>query len=187
MGAPKLQTPAEMRAEIAALPAGMHGEVLGPGDWRAMGRPGVDHRSAAKWLVRGLSPDDRDGGGGWWIDVEPEVELGERLFVPDLAGWRIEGGDLAFLDENPVKRAPDWVCEILSRSTQRADRALKLPVYAAAGVGHVWVVDPAARSIEVYAVQNGLAALVAAVTAGKSAVLPPFSLDVDVEALFRRG
>ena len=46
--------------------------------------------------------------------------------------------------------APDWVCETLSKSTERTDRADKLPIYANAGVQHVWLLDPRTQSLEVY-------------------------------------
>jgi hypothetical protein len=37
---------------------------------------------------------------------------------------------------------PDWVCEVMSRSTEKLDRDEKLPYYAEHGVRHVWLVDP---------------------------------------------
>ena len=70
--------------------------------------------------------------------------------VPDLAGWRRER-----LPEIPdgagIELAPDWVCEVLSPSTERLDRELKLPRYALAGVAHLWLLDPLARRLEVFA------------------------------------
>lgn len=50
--------------------------------------------------------------------------------------------------------APDWVCEILAPSTARTDRALKMPIYAREGVPHLWLVDPDARTLEVYRLQD---------------------------------
>jgi Uma2 family endonuclease len=50
--------------------------------------------------------------------------------------------------------SPDWVCEILSPSTSRTDRAIKMPVYAREGVAHLWLVDPDAQTLEVYALQE---------------------------------
>ncbi len=47
--------------------------------------------------------------------------------------------------------APDWVCEILSPSTARTDRILKMPIYAREGVAHLWLVDPDLQTLEVYA------------------------------------
>jgi Uma2 family endonuclease len=45
--------------------------------------------------------------------------------------------------------APDWLCEVLSPSTVATDRGRKLPLYHREGVGHVWLVDPLARTLEV--------------------------------------
>jgi Uma2 family endonuclease len=44
----------------------------------------------------------------------------------------------------------DWVCEILSPSTERLDRAKKLPAYARHEVGHAWLLNLAARTLEVF-------------------------------------
>lgn len=46
--------------------------------------------------------------------------------------------------------APDWICEVISKSTETVDRNQKLPLYANQGVGHVWLVDPIAMTLEVY-------------------------------------
>ncbi len=45
--------------------------------------------------------------------------------------------------------APYWVCEVVSPSTARLDRTGKLPIYARSGVGHAWLLDPDARTLEV--------------------------------------
>lgn len=184
--APKLPTFDELYAEILALPQGSTGEILGPGDWRTMARPGGRHALVSRKLARSLEGCDRMfGGTGWWIEVEREIRLDpEHLFVPDLAGWRVDEPP-DFVDDNPITVTPDWVCEILSRSTQRADRAVKLPVYAACGVGHVWVVDPEGRTLEVYETGGGRPIMVAALRGEASQVLPPFSELFDVGALWK--
>jgi Uma2 family endonuclease len=51
--------------------------------------------------------------------------------------------------------APDWVCEVLSRSTSRSDRSEKLPLYARASVGNAWLVDPIDRTLEVLRLEHG--------------------------------
>jgi Uma2 family endonuclease len=38
---------------------------------------------------------------------------------------------------------------VLSPSTAAHDRAAKLPAYAREDVGHVWLIDPALRTLEV--------------------------------------
>jgi Uma2 family endonuclease len=73
--------------------------------------------------------------------------------VPDLAGWRRER--LPVLPtEAYLTLAPDWVCEVLSPSTNKLDRAEKLPVYAREGVLHIWLVDPLSHLLEVLRLEN---------------------------------
>ena len=57
--------------------------------------------------------------------------------------------------------APDWICEIVSPSTGRLDRSRKMRVYAREGVAHAWLVDPLARTLEVYRLADGLWTLAA--------------------------
>ena len=96
----------------------------------------------------GVSQFGRGGPGGWWILFEPELHLEADVLVPDLAGWRCER-----LPKPPetaaIDLAPDWVCEILSPSTEKLDRARKLPAYAPRGVSHAWLVNPTSRTLEV--------------------------------------
>ena len=53
-------------------------------------------------------------------------------------------------DTAAITLAPDWICEVLSESTEAVDRAEKMPVYAREGVRHVWLVDPGLRTLEVF-------------------------------------
>jgi Uma2 family endonuclease len=47
-----------------------------------------------------------------------------------------------------LRSRPEWVCEILSPATARDDRVVKMPIYARAGVGHIWLIDPDLRALE---------------------------------------
>jgi Uma2 family endonuclease len=114
-------------------------------------RPAGPHGSVFTTLVGELEPPfgrGRGGPGGWIILGEPELHLGEDVCVPDLAGWRRER--LSSTDHIYFEIAPDWVCEVLSRSTERHDRAKKLRIYARAGVSYAWLVSPRARTLETY-------------------------------------
>ena len=51
--------------------------------------------------------------------------------------------------------APDWVCEVLSPGTRRIALTDKREIYGAAGVGHLWFVDPLARTLEAFARGEG--------------------------------
>ncbi|MDZ7754479.1 MAG: Uma2 family endonuclease [Gammaproteobacteria bacterium] len=140
--------------DIIALPENLVGEIL-HGQLHTHPRPAPRHSRAYSALGYTLgSPFDggHGGPGGWWILDEPELHLGPDVVVPDLAGWR-----RARMPELPTtawfELAPDWACEILSPSTARIDRAVKMPLYAREGVQHLWLVDPDARTLEVYRLQ----------------------------------
>ena len=92
----------------------------------------------------------RGGPGGRWILDEPELWLVDfEPVVPDLAGWRVERmPDLP--DTAYFTVVPDWICEVLSKSTESIDRGEKLPLYAAHGVRHAWLIDPIAKTLEVH-------------------------------------
>ena len=51
--------------------------------------------------------------------------------------------------------APDWICEVVSPSTEAIDRGRKLRIYAREGVAHAWLVDPLRRTLEVLALVAG--------------------------------
>src|SRR5262245_29022246 len=117
-------------------------------------RPSPPHANAASVLgieLGGPFQRGRGGPGGWWILDEPELWLVElEPMVPDIAGWRVER--MPTMPETAYfSVVPDWVCEVLSKSTESIDRNQKLPIYEAQGVQHVWLVDPIAKTLEVYA------------------------------------
>lgn len=120
-------------------------------------RPASPHARVSSMLERRLGrafDDGEDGPGGWWIITEPELHLGEHRMVPDLAGWRRERMP-EYPDTSGCRVAPDWLCEIQSPSNARYDRVVKLPRYAEHNVTHVWLVDSAAKTLEVLRLENG--------------------------------
>ena len=60
------------------------------------------------------------------------------------------------LDKNGCKGAPDLVIEILSPSTVRHDRFVKLGLYQRAGVREYWIVEPETQTVQVYTLENGI-------------------------------
>jgi len=126
------------------------------GELYASPRPAFPHARAAVVLVGKLGSafDFGDGPGGWLLLIEPELHFGNDVLVPDIAGWRRER--LPSTPNEPyLTLAPDWVCEVLSPSTEYIDRGKKLRTYAREGVAHAWLVDPLRQSLEVLALKSG--------------------------------
>ena len=120
-------------------------------------RPGPPHASVASQIGMVLGPPFHrgiGGPGGWRILDEPELHLGEHVVVPDLAGWRRERMPV-LPGQAFFTLAPDWVCEVLSPTTERADRGRKLRIYAEAAVAHAWLVKPTDRTLEVLRLREG--------------------------------
>ena len=141
--------------DLEALPPHQVGEIIA-GELYASPRPATPHALAASSLGGELIRPfqrGRGGPGGWLILDEPELHLGADVLVPDLAGWRRER--MPQMPRAPaLTLAPDWLCEVLSPSTEERDRAAKLPVYARAGVRHVWLVDPDVRTLELFRLED---------------------------------
>jgi Uma2 family endonuclease len=174
--------------DLEKLPPNVIGELIG-GELYASPRPASPHNRAASQLLfevigafdRGLS-----GPGGWLILSEQELHLGRDVLVPDLAGWRRER-----MPEMPhtvgFTVAPDWVCEVLSPSTERLDRARKMGVYAREAVGHLWLVNPVLRMLEVYRLEGGRWVVLGTYADAETVRAEPFeALALNLGALWTR-
>ncbi len=142
-------------ADLLKLPDNVVGEIVG-GQLVTSPRPGPAHAFAATGLTISIGSPfhfGNGGPGGWLILAEPELHLGKEILVPDLAGWRVERMP-AHPTESYFELPPDWICEILSPSTARFDRVEKMPVYAQYRVPYLWLIDPIARTLEAYALDN---------------------------------
>lgn len=161
--------------DLLALPENRVGEII-HGTLYSQPRPRPRHvRASTRIGARLDGPFDlgEGGPGGWWILDEPELHLGGDVLVPDLAGWKRERMP-RLPDAAWFELAPDWVCEVLSPSTARTDRVLKLPRYAAEGVAHCWLIDPDARTLEAYENQSGRWLLLGAWAEADTPPAPPF-------------
>ena len=58
------------------------------------------------------------------------------------------------IDDKGLNGAPDMIIEILSPSTSRRDRTVKLNKYQNAGVREYWIVDPIDKTIAVHILDN---------------------------------
>lgn len=67
--------------------------------------------------------------------------------------------DRSKTDNRGCKGTPDMVIEILSPSTRRHDRLVKLNLYQKAGVREYWIVSPEEQTVEVLLLENGILTL----------------------------
>lgn len=137
--------------DLRQVPDHLVAEIL-DGELFATPRPALPHARTGSALgseLHGPFDQGRSGPGGWWILFEPELHVQLDVLVPDLAGWR--RARLPTIPNEPfMTLAPDWVCEVLSPSTERIDRLRKLRIYAREGVAYLWLVNPLQRTLEMF-------------------------------------
>jgi len=145
--------------DLCAVPDHLVAELI-DGELFVSPRPAMPHALVTSRLGTQLGHSfdgpsgGADGPGGWIIIDEPELHFGDDVLVPDIAGWR--RGRMPTIPNAPyVTLAPDWVCEALSPSNTRLDRARKMPIYAREGVPYAWLIDPLAHTLEVFRLHDG--------------------------------
>ena len=175
-----LAIPEELRAEL------IHGRIV------YQGMPGPVHgraQLAMGSLVRG--PYDRrlggaDRPGGWWISMEVDLEIAGMGCRPDVLGWRRDKHVAMPMPSarGVVTAAPDWICEVLSRTTAHIDLGEKRVGYHRAEVAHYWLLDPHNETLTVlvWTPHGYLVELVAG--RGEKVRAPPFeAAEIDVSEL----
>jgi Uma2 family endonuclease len=139
-------------------------------------RPVPKHAIAANALgseLTGPFQKGSGGPGGWVFMVEPELHLGGHVVVPDLAGWRRERMPVV-PDEAFITLPPDWICEILSPSTELLDRNAKRRIYGEHGVAFLWLLDPRTRALEAFQLVAGKWLLAGVAEADEPVGFTPF-------------
>ena len=100
--------------------------------------------------------------GGWRRERMPEVPKDHRFLV-----------------------TPDWVCEVLSPSTQRHDRGRKMRLYAEYKVSWMWLVDPDARTVEILQLNGEHWTVLHVFTGNDKVVAEPFpAAEIDLAAIW---
>jgi Uma2 family endonuclease len=173
-------------ADLEAVPPHLVAEILF-GRLVTHPRPVPRHGASSNLLSATLTPGHqwgRGGPGGWIFVTEPQLLLGPHVVVPDLAGWRKDKMPV-LPDSASVKIAPDWLCEILSPSTESYDRNEKRRIYAAAGVAHIWLLDPRVKYLECFQLVAGNWLLTHTFSNDEAVRAPPFeATDFPLSQLF---
>ena len=107
-----------------------------------------------------------------WAGVAPDG----YYYSPERSGIMIDGEYFC--------AAPDLVIEVLFAPSRWLDRGPRMEVYRRAGVGHLWLMEPATETVEIYELRGGYD-LVGRHSAGEQFVSPLFPGDeIFVDVLF---
>jgi len=123
--------------------------------------PNVMHQRVSRRLIRVLEDYINE------IDPEGEVFFAPldvtfqeiTVVQPDL--FYISGEQKKLVEEARIDGPPTLVVEIISPSTSRKDRIQKRNIYQKAGVQHYWLIHPEERTLECFALRDGVYSLIA--------------------------
>jgi len=144
-------------AEFARLPTSgtTRYEVIA-GELVVTPAPGLRHQLVATNLITLLNSFVRAHDLGQVLSGPFDVLFAEGDYLePDLIFMAADR--LHLLSDRGAEGAPDLVVEIISPSTAHRDRGIKLERYRHYGVAEYWVLDPAARTLERWALADGAA------------------------------
>ncbi|HYB54213.1 MAG TPA: Uma2 family endonuclease [Thermoanaerobaculia bacterium] len=106
------------------------------------------HQIVSIRLTRLLTDFTQERGLGTVLQAPCDVVLSPHdILQPDI--FFVSAARRAIIGDRYVGPAPELVIEVLSPSTETRDRIAKAKRYATFGVGEMWLVDPAAQTIEV--------------------------------------
>lgn len=159
----------------------------------ALASPSPEHQRIVRHLLVGLEDYiQKNGCGGEVFPAPLDVRIFEGTsdrpedviitVQPDL----MVVCDRDKLDEKGVRGAPDFIIEVLSPTTERNDRYTKFSYYQRAGVREYWIVDPSAKHVQTFLLEEGR--YIAQVYSGEQKVSSGIfeGLEIDLEPVFCR-
>lgn len=160
--------------DYEALPADGRRYELHEGELSVTPAPGTQHQWLVGELFAFLREHVRAHGLGQVFVSPVDCILSDTTVVqPDIV--YIESARSWLVSPRGIEGAPTLVVEVLSPSTIRIDRVVKLQLYARYGVPYYWLVDPESRSLEAYALAEGAFRLAARLDRGERGSLAPFA------------
>jgi Uma2 family endonuclease len=111
--------------------------------------PNVRHQSISRNLEFILNQYVEEHDLGRVFDAPIDVILSyENIVQPDILF--ISKKNYGMITPQNIQGAPDLLIEIMSESSRKLDRIIKMNTYSNFGVEEYWVVDPAINQIEIF-------------------------------------
>lgn len=139
--------------DIYALPDGKRAELI-DGEIYDMAPPSTTHQRLVSRLHLKIAGYIESNSGQCEVFPAPFavfLNKDERNYLePDISVIC----DTHKIDEAGCNGAPDWVIEIVSKSSRHMDYYVKLFKYQKAGVREYWIVDPEKEAVTVYSFEK---------------------------------
>lgn len=81
------------------------------------------------------------------------IALTRNNYEPDICFFSAAKAK-KFKEGQKLFPAPDFIAEVISRSTEKIDRGIKMEDYALHGAKECWIIDPKHKTIEKYSLVN---------------------------------
>ncbi len=146
--------------------------------------PSFHHQRVSRRLQRILED--------YITEVDPKGEIFNAPLDLALTEHTVVQPDLLYLPGNrpaqndPIDVVPELVVEVISPSTSKKDRVLKLNHYQSVGVLHYWILDPEESFIEAYELRDGYYVSIVRAHTGIFSHSGFSGLSFDIEMLFAR-
>jgi len=111
------------------------------------------------------------------------IQLTRNDYEPDICFFKNEKS-ASFTEDQMFFPAPDFVVEVLSKSTEKRDRGVKFEDYALHGVTEYWLVDPKKEIVEQYFLEKGNYMLNLKVKEGTIASTAIDGFTIPIKAIF---
>lgn len=139
--------------DIYALPDGKRAELI-DGEIYSMSPPNTTHQRIVSKLHFKIAGYMEKNGGLCEVFLSPFAVFlnkdNKNYLEPDISVIC----DKHKIDETGCNGAPDWVIEVVSKSSRRMDYYFKLFKYQNAGVREYWIVDPEKKAVTVYSFEK---------------------------------
>ena len=135
--------------DIYSLPDGRRAELI-DGRLYMMAAPDMLHQRISAYLHNEIYNFIRKKNGRCEAFAAPFavfLDEGDENYVEPYLSVIC---DLSILDEKGCHGAPDWIVEIVSKSSRSMDCFTKLFKYKNSGVREYWIVDPIKEMVMVY-------------------------------------